>query len=356
MQTDDILRRVLFLPERASSFAERVDGLHYFVIITTMVVSSAVGLTALAFFVRYRRRYEGQLTPKSQPPRWLEVAFVVVPGAFFLVWFGHGYSDFVWLKTPPAEAMDVYVMGKQWMWKFSYPDGPNAIDVLRVPANRPVRLLLTSRDVIHSFFVPEFRLKQDALPGRYTQTWFTPTRVGRFQVLCAEYCGVDHSVMRGEVVVMDPAEFDRWQLEQKNAASQPALASRLDGNPASNEPVPAQGSMAQQGLRVALVQGCLRCHTTDGTPHIGPTWLDLYKRREKLSDGSEVVADEAYLTESMMDPLARLVAGYGPVMPAFQGKLQAPDTAALVELIKSLRSDRVGREPSPGPTYVPTPQ
>ncbi|MFZ5468897.1 MAG: cytochrome c oxidase subunit II [Myxococcota bacterium] len=336
----EVLRKALFLPERASTFADRVDGLHYFVIITTLVASTVVGLTALYFFVRYRRRTELQQTAFVRPRWWVETLFVAVPLAFFLAWFGIGYRDFVWLQQPPKDAMDVYVVGKQWMWQFSYPEGPNAIDVLRVPAGRPVRLLLTSRDVIHSFYVPEFRVKKDALPGRYTEVWFTATRPGSYEVLCAEYCGLDHSLMRGEVVVMEPGAFDQWRAQQR----EDTYSQRVDAEPVSPKEAQDSTSLAAQGQRVAVAQGCFKCHTTDGEPHIGPSWLGLYRQEVKLASGEVVVADEAYLTRSMMDPLADQVAGFAAVMPSFQGRLDVGDAAALVELIKSLRGQK-GRTP-----------
>src|SRR5258707_15589655 len=229
---NEFLRRVIFLPEKAYSLAGQVDYLHYFVIITTMLMSTAVGITALFFFVRFRRRSESQTTPLLQPPTWLEAMFVLVPLGFFLTWFYRGYHDYVLIATPPRDSMDVYVMAKQWMWKFSYPDGPNAIGVLRVPANRPVRLMMTSRDVIHSFFVPAFRVKQDVVPGRYTETWFEAIQPGRYQILCAEYCGTNHSLMLGEVIVLRPEEFDSWLTDQRRArALQQHRAPTTDGDP-----------------------------------------------------------------------------------------------------------------------------
>jgi cytochrome c oxidase subunit 2 len=333
MSAGDTLRDILFLPEQASTFAERVDGLHYWLVISTMVVSTLIGLTALGFFVRYRRRHPDQQTPNVHGPLWLETSFVVVPGILFLAWFAVGFKDFVWLSTPPPEAIDIYVMGKKWMWKYSYPDGPNSVDVLHVPRGRPVRLLLTSRDVIHSWFVPDFRIKQDVLPGRYSQTWFTATKAGRYQVLCAEYCGTEHSLMRGEVVVMDPEDYDRWILSQRQERQE-----RADAPPTGQEPERQATSLVERGRNLATTLGCLRCHSIDGEKHIGPSWLDLYRREEKLTDGQQVVVDEAYLTESMMDPRARVVAGFDPVMPSFRGRIEGADTAALVEFIKSLRS------------------
>jgi len=345
---NEVLRKLLFLPDQASTFARDVDRLHYFVILTTFVMSTAVGLTTILFFIRYRRRSETQTTPHIEPPMWMEALFIGVPLSFFTLWFFLGYREFVRQQTPPADSMDVYVMGKKWMWKFAYPDGPNAINVLRVPAGRNVRLLMTSRDVIHSFYVPEFRIKQDVLPGRYTQTWFNATTPGRYQILCAEYCGAGHSIMRGEVIVLKAQDFEDWLAFQHRG-----VVATQDGQPTALDFAPPLGNMVDQGRRIAAEQGCVKCHSTDGTRHIGPTWLDLYHRREKLTDGKTVEADEAYLTESMMDPALKVVEGFQPVMPSFQGKLAGPEVAALVEYIKSLQSDAVRTGPSEGPAYAP---
>ncbi len=342
---NELLRKLLFLPEQASTFARDIDQLHYFVILTTFIMSTAVGLTAIFFFIRYRRRSETQTTPHIEPPLWMEALFVTVPLFFFLLWFFMGFHEFVRQQTPPSDAMDVYVMGKKWMWKFAYPDGPNAINVLRVPQGRNVRLLMTSRDVIHSFYVPEFRIKKDVLPGRYTDQWFNAVEPGRYQILCSQYCGAGHSIMRGEVIVMKPQDYEDWLAAQKRG-----LASRQDVAP---DGAPPMGDLVEQGKRVAVEQGCLKCHSTDGTRHIGPSWMDLYHRREKLTTGALIDADEAYLTRSMMDPALEIVDGYQPVMPGFEGKISGPEVAALVEYIKSLQSDVVRAGPSEGPSYAP---
>ncbi|HTO96745.1 MAG TPA: cytochrome c oxidase subunit II [Myxococcales bacterium] len=345
---NEFLRRLLFLPDQASTFARDLDQLHFFVIITTFVMSTAVGLTAIVFFVRYRRRSETQTTPHIEVPPWMEALFISVPLSLFVFWFFLGYREFVRQQTPPADSMDVYVMAKKWMWKFAYPDGPNAVNVLRVPAGRNVRLLMTSRDVIHSFYVPEFRVKMDVLPGRYTQAWFNAVSPGRYQILCAEFCGAGHSIMRGEVIALKPQEFEDWLAYQHRG-----VVATQDGAPTELDFAPPLGNLVDQGRRIAAEQGCLKCHSTDGTRHIGPTWLDLYHRRERLTDGSTVEADEAYLTQSMMDPAFRVVEGFQPVMPSFQGKLAGPEVAALLEYIKSLQSDAVRTGPSEGPAYAP---
>jgi len=344
---NELMRRLLFLPEQASTFARSVDNLHFFVITVTMIASVATGLLAFGFFFKFRERVPGASTPIVNPSVRFELGVIGVPLFFFLVWFVQGYKDYVWYTTPPGNTTDIYVMAKKWMWKFAYSGGgPNAIGTLHVPANRPVRLLMTSRDVIHSFYVPDFRIKQDVLPGRYTETWFEATKPGRYQILCAEYCGTWHSQMWGEVVVMAAPEFDNWLAEQKAG-----LAKRVDtGGDDGGE---FRGSIVDYGKRVAMAQGCVKCHSLDGEPHIGPTWLDLYHRRETLDNGQVVVADEGYLTDSMIDPRGKIVRGYKPVMPTYKGKLSAPEAAALVEFIKSLRSENLQNVPSKEAVYEP---
>jgi cytochrome c oxidase subunit 2 len=350
---NELLRRLLNLPEQASQHARDVDFLHYLVVSTTMVAAVLIFGTAFWFMVRYRRRSEDEKTPEVQPAHWHEALFVGVPLAIFLAWFAIGFRQFVELSTPPAGAMDVFVQGKKWMWKFAYQGGPSSLDVLRVPAGRPVRLLITSRDVIHSFFVPELRVKQDALPGRYTQTWFNADRPGRYQIFCAEYCGLNHSGMLGELVVMPAAEFDTWLAEQRRGE---ALAQAQDAAASSGETLLATSSLLEQGRNVAVQQGCLKCHSVDGSRHIGPTFQDLYLRREKLSTGEEGTADEGYLTRSMMDPAAQVVAGYQNVMPSFQGRMTPPEVAAVIEYLKSLRTPAVQAGPSEGPVYESSPR
>jgi len=348
---NELLRKLLFLPEQLSQHARDVDGLHFFVVLTTMATGAVIFSVALWFMVRYRRRSEDQKTVEVQPGHWHEAVFVGVPLAVFLLWFAIGFPQYIELTRPPPDAMDVFVQGKKWMWKFAYPGGPSAVDVLRVPAGRPVRLLITSRDVIHSFYVPELRVKQDALPGRYTQTWFNADKVGRYQVFCAEYCGLSHSGMLAELVVMPPADFDAWLADQRRGQ---ALAQ--DGAPTPGEALLPGSSIADQGRTVAASQGCLKCHSVDGSRHIGPTFLDLYGRQEKLSTGELVPADESYITKSMMDPAAQVVAGYQNVMPSFQGRMTPPEVAAVVEYIKSLKTPAVHAGPSEGPVYESTPR
>lgn len=346
-------RKLLFLPEESSTYAVQVDQLHFFMIGMTMLVALFIGATGMYFLVRYRKRTDSDPTPHVEAPRWMEALFITVPLGFFLLWFVIGFKQYLWLDDPPKDALDVYVTGKQWMWKFTYPRGPSDIDTLVVPAGRPVRLLLTSRDVIHSFYVPDFRMKKDAVPGRYTQMWFQVLEPGRHEVFCAEYCGLNHSGMLAEVVALAPADFERWQQAGRQGVevAKEVMNARV---PESGE-LPA-GTLASRGQHAAAQQGCLMCHSVDGTPHIGPTWLGLYGRQEALQGGGTVVADEAYLTESMMDPLAKVVAGFAPVMPSYHGRLSAAETGAILEYIKSLRPERPGAARTEEPVYVPTRQ
>ncbi|MBS2021002.1 MAG: cytochrome c oxidase subunit II [Deltaproteobacteria bacterium] len=355
---NEFLRRLLFLPEQASTFAEGIDQLHYFVILATIFMSSLVGLTALIFFVKYRRQSPHQTTPHVQPNGVLEAGFIGVPLALFLLWFAIGFRQFVEMENPPADSMDVYVMAKKWMWKFNYADGPNAINVLHVPMGRPVRLLLTSQDVIHSFYVPEFRIKKDAVPGRYTQTWFQATKTGRFQVLCAEYCGGGHSIMRADVIVMTPADYEQWLADTKRASQNAPpggkpMVERQDSLNTPLDPVSPRSDLAEQGRRIAVEVGCVKCHSTDGSQHIGPSWLDMYGRTAKFKDGTSLKVDEEYMTQSIMDPMAKVVDGYEPVMPVYQNKLAGPEIAALVEYMKSLHRADVLNVPQEGPVYAP---
>lgn len=346
---DWTMLHVLFLPTRASTFAGPVDHLHYFVIITTFIAAFLILTAMIVLVIVYRRRSETQTTSVVRSNVPAELVFWLTPLTFFIAWFYIGYGYFVDAQTPPPNTFDVYVMAKQWMWKFTYPDGPSSIGVLYVPEHRPVRLLMTSRDVIHSFFVPAFRLKQDVVPGRYTNMWFEATATGTYEVLCAEYCGLEHSNMRAEIVVLPGDTFDRWLEEQKEG-----FMDRRDAVPPNPGELPYLANLRLQGERVAAQRGCLHCHSTDGTRLIGPTWLDLWMRTETLSTGEKIVADDAYLTRSMMDPNAEIVAGFAPVMPVYQGILTPLETAALLEYIKSLKTT-VPETFEEGPAYVPEP-
>ncbi|HEX5521403.1 MAG TPA: cytochrome c oxidase subunit II [Longimicrobiaceae bacterium] len=354
---NQIFRRVLFLPDQASTVAPHVDQLHYFELGIMSLIALALGAAGVWWAVRYRERVRGELTRRVIAPLWLEVIGATSLLALFLFWWLLGYRQFLYTKQAPAGALEVYVMAKQWMWKFAYPNGRSSMGVLYVPAGEPVRLLLTSRDVIHSFYVPTFRVKQDAVPGRYTSVWFTAREPGAHRILCAEMCGVGHSRMWGAVVALSSGDFDRylagWEPDELSLAQ---LGIYLGDELAHDEPVLAPGQpspdMAKEGERVAAERGCLRCHTVDGTPHIGPTWYGLFGKTETMQNGEKVRVDEAYITQSMMDPELRIVAGFPPVMPSYKGQISAPETAAIIEYMKTLRP---GLTPDSLPTPAPPP-
>ncbi len=315
---NDLLRGWLNLPPQASTYAADVDLLHYFVIGATMLGASFVFLLALYFLVRYGRRVPGEATARRELSLPTELFIIGSILTLFLVFWVAGAVTYNRMMTPPAGAMPVYVTAKQWMWKFSYPDGRSSMDVLTVPERRPIELVMTSRDVIHSFYVPAFRMKQDVVPGRYYTAWFEASAPGDYAIDCAEYCGVSHSRMLGKVRVLSREEYGRW----------------LDSAPNQG----TEHDLVEAGRDVAVRRGCINCHTIDGQPYIGPTWAGLFDSTVLLSDGSRVNADEAYLTRSMMEPGVEVVASYKPVMPTYRGILEQPEVAALVEFIKSLES------------------
>jgi cytochrome c oxidase subunit II len=304
-------------PPADSSLAARVDHLFYAWLALAGVVTVAVFFLIVYFSVKYRhgsranRNTPSPGTLRRESHR-IEIAWIVTP---LIVFLGMGFwaaGIYYAHAAPPADATEVYVVGKQWMWKLEHTGGQREIDELHVPAGRPIKLVMTSQDVIHSFFMPVFRIKQDVLPGRYTMLWFTPTRPGDYHVFCTQYCGTDHARMIGHVVVMEPAAYARW------------LAS---GN--------ASQSMAQEGAARFRQYGCSGCHGANASVH-APKLEALFGRRVQLADGSTVVADERYLHDSVMLPRKDVVAGFDPIMPSFQGQIAEEDLLDIIEYIKSL--------------------
>jgi cytochrome c oxidase subunit 2 len=239
----------------------------------------------------------------------------VVPLLICIALFVWGFQGFVNLRTPPKGALEIHVTGQKWRWLFQYPHGTE--DVLHVPVNRDVRMIIQSADVLHSLFIPNFRVKMDAVPGRYTDLWFHATKTGEFPILCAEYCGTSHSDMLTKVVVHEPGGYEKWQKDM--IAEQDKI-----------EPVKLGGLMYQK-------QGCAACHSVDGSRGIGPSWKGIFGKPEKLSGGASVVVDENYIRESITDPAAKIVDGYAPSMPTYQGKLNDRQLSGIIEYIKTLK-------------------
>lgn len=332
----ELLRRILFLPQGASSIALEIDLLHALVITITMIGSTGVFLAALWSMWRYHRSAGHLTTTPIHASFAFEATSIGGLFALFILWWVIGYEQYQGMRVPPRDAIEIHVVAKQWMWQFADESGRRSQSVIVVPRGQPVRLSTTSRDVIHSFFVPAFRVKQDVLPGIYTELWFRAEEVGTFPIFCTEYCGLSHSRMRGSVVVLEPWDYARY-LE---GAAVPSVIAASGNAP----PAPVDDLVAV-GESVAARMGCLGCHTVTGEPHIAPSWRGLYGSTVELEGGGRVRADDAYLTESMMAPERQVVRGYPDVMPSYRGILDASQTAALVEYIRSLRVP--AREPPP---------
>jgi cytochrome c oxidase subunit 2 len=295
----------------ASTLGLEVDTLFLAMLLITGLVAVGVAVCIAIFTIRYRR---GSRADRSHPParvRWIEITWTATPLAIFLAIFLWSSVVFSKFYNPPRDSLRIHVLAKQWMWKIEHDNGRREIDQLHVPLGRPVELIMTSQDVIHSFFVPAFRLKQDVLPGRYTRVWFTATRPGRFSLFCAEYCGTNHAGMFGGVIVMRPPDYARW------------LAS-----------APEQPDLATRGFEIYRRAGCSGCHEPTSTVH-APDLHGLFGRPVHLADGSTVMADEQYLRDSILLPQKQVVAGFDPVMPSFQGQLGEEDLVALLAFIES---------------------
>jgi cytochrome c oxidase subunit 2 len=339
----DLFRALLGLPPAASTVAGGVDGLHLFVISVTMAMSAYVFVAAAWFMIRYARRSKGQLTTPLLASARSEVLTITAVVGVFVLWWVLGFRQFVRMTTPPRKTDVIHVEAKQWMWKFTYADGRSTNDVLTVPVGTPIKLVMNSRDVIHSFFVPAFRIKSDVVPGRTMTAWFEATQPGTYPIWCAEYCGVSHSLMRGEVVVLSLDDYERWKSRGgREAELAEADCGRGPGSCTG-------GNLVDLGRQVAVRRACVACHTLDGQRHVGPTWRGLYGADRTLTDGRHVVADEAYLTRAMMEPNVELVAGYPQVMPTYQGSLSAAEAGALIELIRSLGEGAEETEGAPAP-------
>jgi len=304
--------KFLFLPA-ASDIAQRVDLLFYTLVALTGMVAIAIITLMIVFCMRYRA---GAQVDRTNPPvglRWLEYGWTFTPLVIFLAIFCWAAVVYAHFYAPAPGAMTVFVVGKQWMWKAEHANGRREIDELHLPLGQPVRLVLSTEDVIHSFYVPAFRIKQDAVPGRYTTISFTPTREGEYWLHCAEYCGTDHARMGGRVVVMAPAAFATW-LERGNS----------------------NASLAALGFELFRRKGCSGCHAAGSTVH-APDLAGVYGRVVHLQDGRTLVADEGYLRDSILLPKKDVVAGYAPIMSSFQGQLDEGELAALITYLKENR-------------------
>jgi cytochrome c oxidase subunit 2 len=302
-------------PDAVSTMAPRVDALYFFLVGLTAFFSLLIGGLIVYYAIRFRRRAPDAIGARIEGGMVLEITWTIVPLFIVLTIFVWGASVFFAMSRPPADALSIYVVGKQWMWKFQHLNGQREINELHVPVGRPVKLVMTSEDVIHDVFVPGFRVKADVIPGRYTHLWFEPTKPGRYHLFCAEYCGTRHSGMVGEVVVMEPDAFQAW------------LSS---GG--------AEGSLASAGAKLFADLACNTCHRPEFQGR-GPRLDGLFGRTVALEGGGSAVVDEAYIREAIVNPSARVALGFQPVMPAYQGLVTEDGLLQLIEYVKSLRSE-----------------
>jgi cytochrome c oxidase subunit II len=299
-------------PEQASTMAAQVDRLFFFLIGVSLFFASLICISIVYFAIRYRRRSEDERGAHIEGDLRLEIFWTVIPLGLTMVMFVWGAKLFFVTYDPPANALEINVVAKQWMWKAQHPEGQSEIDELHVPVGRPIKLILTSQDVIHDFFVPAFRMKKDVLPGRYTTVWFEATKAGEYHLFCAQYCGTQHSGMVGRIVVMELTQYQAWLSGGTNAMSMPAAGAKLF-----------------QSL------GCATCHMENDTGR-GPSLLGLFGKTVRLQGGNSVVADEAYVRESILNPSAKVVAGYQPIMPTFKGLISEDGIFQIIAYLKSL--------------------
>lgn len=303
---------VPIFPEQASTFARDVDTLYFFILAVCGFFGLAVAVSVIYLGLRYRKTHEGEIGARIEGSLPLELLWSVIPTIIAMFMFGWGASVFYHLRKPPAEALQIYAVGKQWMWKFQHTEGQREINELHIPAGRPIKVTISSEDVLHSLYFPAFRTKMDAIPGRYTELWFQADKPGSYHIFCTEYCGTNHSGMTGTVTVMEPAQYQAW----------------LQGGG-------MEGTLAQRGARLFEGLACSSCHVDSGQGR-GPSLKDIVGTTVELQDGSSAIVDEAYLRESILNSQAKIVKGFQPLMPTFQGLISEENLVALIEHVKSL--------------------
>jgi cytochrome c oxidase subunit 2 len=301
------------LPE-ASKIAPQMDALLFFMVLVSLIGLTIVTLLVIGFSILYNKKRH-PVAVQVEGSTLLEAAWTIIPLGLFLVMFVWGALIYFRVFSPPANSMNIYVVGKQWMWKAEHPGGQHEINSLHVPTGRPVQLTLISQDVFHSFSIPAFRVKREAIPGRYTTVWFEATKPGTYHLFCTQYCGTNHSQMIGDVVVMTPEDYRKWLAESTSGMS-----------------------MAQNGERLFASLSCAACHNARPDAR-GANLANVYGAKLTLQSGETVIADEAYLREAILNPSQHVTQGYAPIMPTYQGQISEEGVIALVEYIKNLDSD-----------------
>ena len=304
-----------FFPEAASTIAPRVDALYLFLVGLTAFMTILIAALVVIFMIKYKRRDPNSIGARIHGGMALEIIWSIIPLIIVMGIFVWATDIFFAIARPPAETMNIYATGKQWMWKFQHLDGQREINELHVPVGRKVKMIMTSEDVIHDLYVPAFRVKADVIPGRYSHIWFEATKAGEYHLFCAEYCGTQHSGMIGKVVVMEPDDFQAW----------------LSGGV-------QEGSLASAGSKLFQDLACNTCHRPDAQGR-GPVLQNLFGKTVTLASGENVVVDEAYIRESILTPSQKVTAGFQPVMPTFQGLVSEEGILQLIEYVKSLKTD-----------------
>lgn len=305
-------------PEQASNFAPHVDSLMLFIIAVCLFFAVSVTIAIIIFFFKYHRKEPNAVGIPVHEDSRLEAVWMIFPLILAMVMFSWGAVIYVDYRHMPQDTLDIYVIAKQWMWKAQQPNGLKEINELHIPVGRNVRLVLASEDVIHDFYVPAFRVKMDVVPGHYNTMWFRATKPGRYHFFCSQYCGTNHALMGGWVTVMEPSDYAAWLAGSTGGEANPAAA----------------------GEKLFAEKACITCHVANGTGR-APSLNGLYGAQVLLADGSTVAAEDAYIRESILQPNAKIVAGYQPLMPTFQGQLTEEQILALTAYIKSLQSQPV---------------
>jgi cytochrome c oxidase subunit 2 len=320
-------------PDRASTMAPQVDALYFYLLLVSAFFALLIAVLIIVFAIRFRRRSEDEVPPAMRGGMLLEVAWTVIPLCISMTFFFWGAKLFFRMNRPPDNALHVYVVGKQWMWKLQHADGMREINELHVPVGQPVQLTMTSEDVIHSFFIPAFRMKRDVVPGRYSTVWFQATKPGRYHLFCTQYCGTNHAKMIGWVDVMEPIAYQAW----------------ISGGGGSE-------SLASAGAKLFQQHACNSCHRPDSLAR-GPNLQGLFGRRVHLADGRTLIADESYIRESILNPTARVVEGFQSIMPTYQGLISEEGVLQLIAYIKSLdtANPATGTEMLPPNNRMPAP-
>jgi cytochrome c oxidase subunit 2 len=334
------------LPIQGTLVAGQWDDLYGFLVWLSVFFFILVVGGMIYFAIKYRAQ------PGFRPKyitgnHALEAVWIVVPTILLMVIFVWGYVVYRNMVHPPTDAYEIRVIGRQWSWQFQYANGKSLLNEAYVPVNKPVKLIMTSTDVLHSFFVPNFRVKQDVVPGMYTSVWFEATVPGRHQVYCTEYCGTSHSGMLAEIIALTDEQWNAWNAgkplpeipsaDQRLAAVRADYKKKMDAASAGEGAAPKVTALAEQGKKIAQTKGCIACHSADGTKVVGPSWKGIWGSEEELTDGTKVKVDEDYIRESIYDPHKKLVKPYGPVMPVFKGLVTEEEVNAIIAYIQSLK-------------------